>query len=328
MSHDDSARTPTGPSEKVRSAAALRYLAAREARRTAAPERLLPAPPPDTDTLWRGLLRDGQMRVIVARTTTACRDICERLGTGPTASRAIAELFCGAQLLRATIHPDEALQLAGQQQGGIGSFVVDIFDDGSGRATLRHPHVVGAAVAGGSLQVGRVRRGVGQYRSSVAMGHGEGVPALLMRYLLDSEQLPSLIDIEVQLDDAGLPSLVVGSLVQLMPEGSHEDLARLVGNVEHAGTAAAAMTTDDPDAIAWAERLLAGFHWDQVARQEVTFGCRCSAERVISMLASLPPEDLRTLIEATEQLESTCDFCQTAWTTSVHQLLPLLETSS
>ncbi len=328
MSHDDSERTPTGPSEKVRSAAALRYLAAREARRTAAPERVLPAPPPDADTLWRGLLRDGQMRLIVARTTEACRAIAERLGTGPAASRVLAELFCGAQLMRATIHPDESLQLAGHQQGGIGSFVVDIFEDGTGRATLRHPHPVGGAIAGGSLQVGRVRRGVGQYRSSVAMAPDDAVPALLMRYLLDSEQLPSLIDIEVQLDDAGLPSLVVGSLVQLMPEGSREDLAQLVSNIERAGTAAAAMTAEDPDAIAWAEKLLAGFHWDQVARQAVAFRCRCSAERVISVLASLQPDELRELIEGLEQLESTCDFCQTTWTTPVHQLLPLLEASS
>ena len=76
------------------------------------------------------------------------------------------------------------------------------------------------------------------------------------------------------------------------------------------------------------EKLLAGFHWDQVARQAVAFRCRCSAERVISVLASLQPDELRELIEGLEQLESTCDFCQTTWTTPVHQLLPLLEASS
>ncbi len=312
----------------ARNPAVERYLAAREARKTAPPE-LLPDPPAhDEDTLWRGLLRDGQMRLLVSRATVAMTEIAERLQTSPDVTRVLAELWCGAQLVRATIHPDEAIQLACTQDGGMGNFVVDIHDDGTGRATVRNPQFRGDPIAGGRLQVTRLRKGVGKYRSSIEMMPGERPTELLMRYLQDSEQILSLLDVDVALDDAGGLTSVVGSVVQLMPEGTREDLARLVANLERSGTLRASMTPDDPDAIGWAGRILDGFYWDQVARQDVGFACTCSAERVIALLASLSPADIAELIEGLETLETTCDYCRTTWSTPVSQLQPLLATPS
>ncbi|MEY3015679.1 MAG: hypothetical protein RIT45_4414, partial [Pseudomonadota bacterium] len=45
----------------------------------------------------------------------------------------------------------ETLQLAGFQQGGVGNFVVDVFEDGGVRATLRHPDAEGLALVGGTM---------------------------------------------------------------------------------------------------------------------------------------------------------------------------------
>lgn len=332
MSQSESEESPSVTDEAAtrpaRNAAVERYLAAREARKTAPPE-LLPNPPAhDEDTLWRGLLRDGQMRLLVSRATVAMTEIAERLQTSPEVTRALAEFWCGAQLVRATIHPDEAIQLACSQEGGMGNFVVDIHDDGTGRAMVRHPDCDGPPIVGGRLQVTRLRRGVGKYRSSIEMMPDERPTQLLMRYLQDSEQILSLLDVDVQLDDAGSLVSVVGSVVQMMPEGSREDLARLVSNLETAGTLRAAMTAEDPDGIAWAARVLEGFFWDQVARQDVGFACTCSAERVITLIASLSAADIAELIEGLETLETTCDYCRTTWSTPVSQLQPLLASPS
>lgn len=327
-SDESSSGAATGAERTTRNPAVERYLAAREARKTAPPE-LLPDPPPhDEDTLWRGLLRDGQMRLLVSRATAAVAEIAQRLETSPDVTRTIAEFWCGAQLVRATIHPDEAIQLACTQDGGMGNFVVDIHDDGTGRATVRNPQFRGEPIAGGRLQVTRLRKGVGKYRSSIEMVPGERPTELLMRYLQDSEQILSLLDVDVQLDDHGGLASVVGSVVQLMPEGTRDDLARLVANLETSGSLRAAMTPADPDAIGWARRILHGFYWDQVARQDVGFACTCSAERVIALIASLSPTDIADLIEGLETLETTCDYCRTTWSTPVSQLQPLLATPS
>lgn len=313
---------------RVRSAAAQRYLEAREARRTAKPELLPEPPPPSEDTLWRGLLRDGQMRLMVARAGRAGHAISTGLDCRPVADRFVRELVLATQLVRSTLNPDETLQLAGFQQGGVGNFVVDVFEDGGVRATLRHPEATGPALAGGTLQVTRQQRGRGQYRSSVAFDEGDRTTDVLMRYLLESEQILTLLDVDVapERGDHGLAA--VGSIVQLMPEGSREDLARLVKNLEASGKLGPAMVEDDPDAVAWAERLLDGFYWDQVARQELAFHCPCSAERVVALLASLPPDDLREVLDGLEVVESTCDYCRTTYTTPVDQLQALLGTPS
>ena len=326
MSQHEEPETPAEP--RVRSAAAQRYLAAREARRTAPPERLSDPPAPEEDTLWRGLLRDGQMRLIVARAGRASHEIAERLGCEAVASAFLHELVTAAQLLRATLNPDETLQLAGFQQGGVGNFVVDVFEDGGVRATLRHPDAEGLALVGGTMQVTRQQRGRGQYRSSVAFDADARPVDVLMHYLLESEQILTLLEVDLDPSRRDHGMAAVGYLVQLMPEGSREDLARLVQNLQASGRPGAAMTAEDADGVAWAERLLGGFYWDQVARQELGFSCPCSPERVLTLLASLPKADLAEVIEGLEVVESTCDYCRTSYATPVDQIRVLLDSPS
>jgi molecular chaperone Hsp33 len=210
--------------------------------------------------------------------------------------------------------------------GGVGNFVVDVFADGGARATLRQPAPDGWALTGGTLTVTRQRRGGARYQSSVAFAAGARPTEVLMRYLVESEQIVSLLD--VSLGEGAQASAAVGYLVQLMPEGSRDDLARLVDNLATTGPLQVGMTTDDPDAIGWAGRLLAGVHWDQVARQEVAFRCPCSAERVLALLASLPRADLAELVEGLEAIETRCDYCGQSWTTPVEQIQPLLDPPS
>jgi molecular chaperone Hsp33 len=331
---DDERVVPDDADAMVRrpNAAVKRYLAAREARKTADPERLLPVPAPEQDTLWRGLVRDGQMRLIVARAGRTVAEIAERHHCSAQAHELLAGLVVGAQLLRATINPDESLQLAGFQQGGVGNFAVDVFEDGAVRATFRNPGHRGEALVGGRLQITRQQPGRGQYRSSIAFSHGEAPGDLLMRYLLESEQILSLLEVDFapergQGEEADARA-VVGYVVQLMPEGTREDLALLVSNLEHCGRPAAQMIDGDADAVAWASGLLRGFYWDQVARQEVRFGCPCSAERVLALLASLSPADLHDLIEGLEVIETTCEYCRTHWSTPAAQLAGLLDRPS
>src|SRR5262249_35830220 len=84
----------------------------------------------------------------------------------------------------------------------------------------------------------------------------------------------------------------------------------LMRNLEALPPLAGAMSSDDPDARTWAEALLAGFRWDQCARERVRFACRCSRDRVLAVLASLPREDLVDIVDAAKPVETTCEFCR------------------
>ena len=64
------------------------------------------------------------------------------------------------------------------------------------------------------------------------------------------------------------------------------------------------------------ELLFRLYHEDGVRvfpGRAVGFGCRCSRERVESVLKSLPGEELRELKGDDERGEVVCEFCRTAY---------------
>ncbi len=303
-----------------------RYKRAREARKIAPPQRLADEPSHDTDTLWRGLTREGEMRVMVVRATQSVREATAALGCGPWGAKLVAELMTGAQLLRACLNPDEQLQISAVNTGSAGNFVVDAYVEGHMRATLRNPAASlddGFLVGNGTVQFARTRRGKATYRSAIALEHDE-IDQLLMRYLLESEQILSLLHLDIDVTEQGHVRHAVGFLVQAMPEGSRDDLSRLVANLESLTSLGTQMHAADPDAMAWAHALMDGFYWDQVARQSVSFRCPCSPERVLALLSTLPQADLEELAEDGEPLETTCDYCKTTYSVPLEQLSALM----
>lgn len=305
-----------------------RYKRAKEARKTAPPMRLPEVPALKADTLWRGLTREGEVRIMVARATEAAREATQRLGCSADGARFVAEMMTAAPLLKACLNPDEQLQISGQNDGALGNFVIDCYATGEMRATVRNPAATGANLVGeGIVQVARIIRHSGTHRSAITLD-GARPGDLLMRFLLESEQIISYINLDVQVDDAGEVQHALGFLVQLMPEGRREDIAAIVSNLESLPLLSQGMTEEDPDAMAWAESLMRGLYWDQAARQPLVFHCPCSPERVVALISTLPRADIEELVSDDAPLETTCDYCRTSYSVPVSQVRLLLEEPS
>jgi molecular chaperone Hsp33 len=146
----------------------------------------------------------------------------------------------------------------------------------------------------------------------------------MMRHLLESEQIPAQLRLCVRLRDDGAIEQAAGVLIQLTPEGTREDLARAVSNLDALSPLASSMTPDDPDARAWSLGLLDGFRWDQCARETVSFACRCSRERVLAILGALPPAELIEIVGDAQPAETVCEFCKQVYSISEHELRSLV----
>lgn len=303
-------RAAVAPAEAVRRRAELRE-ARREARRVAPITWMDPPVELPRDTLWRSLTRDGEARLLVVRATQATREAAARMHASPDVAKLVAELMVGALLVRSTINPDERLQLYLNHEGPVGQVAVEAWDDGGVRAYVAHPEetseVFGLLIGAGVLQVSRAL-GTKHYASSVAL-NGNNVADYLMHYLLESEQILSLVHTDVRLGADGAVQSACGYLLQMMPEGTRDDLRRMLHNIDGLGGLGDAMTAEDPDARGWAKALFDGFGWDQCAREPVAFRCRCGHDRMMAMLSSLPRGDLAELAEGSEPLELVCDYC-------------------
>lgn len=303
-----------------------RYRRLRAERLAGPPAFLDPAPPLGEDMLWRGLTRAGEMRILVARTTGATRAATERLGCSDDVARLVGELMTSALLVRSTLHPAYQLQISIDNQGSAGRLLADVFAGEEGmRATVARPSALaerdGPLLAGGIVHVSRSRGQREPYRSSTLVESGIG--STMMEYLLGSEQILSHLHLEVAVS-AGVVTEAVGFLVQAMPEGSRADLERLVPNLEDLPRLGGAMSQADPDGRGFAERVLAGFRWDQCARERVSFACRCSRQRVLALLSCLPPDELADLVSSGEPAETTCEFCRQVYRVAVPDLMGLL----
>lgn len=286
-----------------------------------------PALPIASDALWRGLTRGGEVRLLVARTTGAVRAASSRLGCGDATARLVGELMTAALLVRSTLNPEAQLQVSIDNPGSAGRLLVDVWAAEAGmRASVARPGADpgrdGPLVAQGLMQVSRSRAGREPYVSSTLF-LAAGIEASMMEYLLHSEQILSFLRVEVEVR-GGVVAGAAGFLVQAMPEGTRDDLARLVRNLDAIEPLRGAMTASDPDGRAWAERLLDGFRWDQCARERTSFACRCSRERVLALLAGLPREDIAEMVDSGEPAETTCEFCRAVYRVGPPDLQGLL----
>ncbi len=309
--------------------AADRYRAAAEERRLGPTTWLEPAPVLAEDTLWRGLTRDGEIRVLVARASTTVREIVGRLDCSPAVARIVGEAVVALQLLRSTVNPDAQMQLLLKHDGPLGQMVVDAWPDGGMRAHVPQPRVTGSEaeiIGEGIATIVRYSSSQGAYQSNLQLA-GDGMEGLAMRYLLESEQILGLLQMAVDADSRDALS-ACGYLVQVTPEGTRADLQRLVDNLRGVAPLAQAQSADDPDGRVWALAMMDGFRWDQCARQELCFDCRCSRERVLATLSTLPRSDLKELAAAGEAIETVCEYCQERYRIDPRQIGGLLEEPS
>lgn len=304
-----------------------RYKRRRAERLAGPPQWMEPVPTLDEDTMWRGLTRAGEIRLLVARTRGLVGESARRLGTSDDATRILGELLTACYLARSTLNPSAQLQMLLRNPGSAGRLVADVWAGENGaRAAIAHPHAVaerdGVLLDAGLLEVSRIARDGSPYRSALRY-EAAGVEAAVTEYLVRSEQIVALVHLEVAVA-SGVVGSSCGYLVQLTPEGTRAQLDEILARVDHMPPLASGMTADDPDGRAWAGRLLEGFLWDQVARERPFFACRCSRGRLVAALSALPREDLQELVDSGEPTESICEYCNTTYTLSVPELQVLL----
>ena len=302
--------------------AKARYYARQLAREEAESQLLPTVPALDVDTLWRGMTRGGELRLLVVRAAQSIREMASTLGANEETTALLAELTLGGLLVRSAMDPDAQMQLTVRNPGSAGSLYLDVWPSGRGfRASVQHPEARGQAeplFSGGEFDLLRSRTGRTPHRSARLLS-SETLPEAFMAHLLDSDQIRAVLKLDVRFDGPDL-SHACGFLVQVTPEGERADIERLLANLESVPQLGDAMSEGDPDGRAFATSLFDGYRWDQAARESVAFECRCSRERLVAVLRSLPDDEVQEMVDAGEAIETTCEFCRAMYAISPTEL--------
>jgi len=251
-------------------------------------------------------------------------------------SRVVGEALALAALLGASLKFEGTLTLQTRGDGPLRMVVADYTSPGTVRACATFDReaveALGAMpafadlVGTGSLAI-TIDQGsdMERYQGIVPL-EGEGLADGAMSYFERSEQIPTRIKLAVAtLIERGAPSphwRAGGIMIQNLAELGGRRLTKSAkDSLEDWTRASALFSTVEPhelvDPQVEAERLLYRlFHEDGVRafkKQELAFGCRCSAGRVQNVLSQYSDSEVRELTEGDGRIHAKCEFCSTVY---------------
>lgn len=261
-----------------------------------------------SDRLHRFLFEHADVRGEVVQLDDAFAEVVRRTEHSPAVQRLIGEGLAAAALLAATLKFRGSLSLQLQSAGPLSLLLVQAGSDGSLRAMARTNGEVpaeaplDAQAEGGSLAITIDPEDAGErYQGIVDPGGGRLADAL-ERYFRESEQLETRVWLSAGEGQAA------GMLLQRLPGGDGADTDAW----NRAGHLADTVTEAELRELAPGELIRRLFHEEDIRLFDpmpLRFRCRCSRERVASMLHGLGAEEMRDILAEQGQVEVHCDFC-------------------
>jgi molecular chaperone Hsp33 len=273
----------------------------------------------DRDTLHRFLFDHFPIRGHLVHLDAAWRALIEHREYPDTIRETLGEAVVASLLLAATIKFDGVLSLQLRGDGPMHLLLAQCTSGLGVRGLARYREGAGSAqkiselIGNGNLTVTlETDDGAQRYQGIVPI-EGERLADSLQAYFKNSEQLPTRLWLHADAQGAS------GMLLQKLPGASSlppaeaalvEDAWRRVQLV------ADTLTPEELRTLADAEILHRLFNEDDLRLFEpspVYFRCRCSRERVASMLQGLGEAETRSVIAERGKVEVHCDFCNRAY---------------
>ncbi|KAA2236658.1 Hsp33 family molecular chaperone [Salinarimonas soli] len=285
----------------------------------------------------------------VVRLGDALDVLVSRHGYPDAVARVIGEAAALTALLGSSLKFDGRFQLQTKSDGPIELLVVDYDAPDRLRAYARFdPERVAAAADGGRARSGEllghghlaltIDQGpeMSRYQGVVAL-EGQGLEDVAHQYFRQSEQIPTRVRLAVaeQFGAGGHGYRAGGLMIQFLPTSPERlrqgDLdpgdapaGHSVGEVDEDDAWVEARTLVDTvedheliDPSVGSERLLYRLFHERGVRvfeaQGLREACRCSRERVMTVMARFSPEDRRDMVGDDGRIGVTCEFCSRSY---------------
>lgn len=259
--------------------------------------------------LVRAFAGGRTVRVVAVEATRAAERTRTAHGLGPEAARLAAEGLVATALMSAHIKGEERLALQLQCGEPRCAFIGEIDADGRVRARLTPPDLHAAAPLDGVLLAIKSDAHKEVYRGHSRV-QGQSLQQALAAHLATSSQVEGVLRLQADTGEAGEITFAGGLLVERLPEHAvHPWITPEVFRERYEGLHDADLG-DVFVGIAFGK--LAGHDVELLEDRPLRWQCRCSREKVESMLGSLGVEELREM-QAEGGAEVTCHFCNVTW---------------
>lgn len=288
------------------------------------------------DKIIRCITSDGAVMVSAIDSTDIAYKASVIHHTSPVASAALGRLLSAASMMGAQLKSSKStLNIRFEGDGELGAFMAVADSSGNVKGFVTNPDCPTAHYENGKLNVAQA---VGSGIISVMKDFGEGEPYIgkipiisgeiaedITNYYATSEQIPTVCALGVLIDkDSSQVLLSGGLLIQLLPGADDSTIDRIEENVAKLDSVTT-MLAKGLSALDMCKQALDGFEVEVLDEFEVKYVCGCSKDKIRSLIASMPKEEIRAMIDENHGAEANCRFCNKRYTFTENELEELLK---
>ncbi len=269
------------------------------------------------DYIVRMVAKEAGLRGLACVTTNLVKEGAQRHEASPTATAALGHILTAGVLMGTLLKVQQRVAIKVQGNGPLRKMLAEADSYGRVRGYVTPADVVlpvpydaedvSAAVGGlGLLTVVKDLRMREPVEGIVPLQTGK-MDADLVFYLMQSEQVPSLVEIDAKLDQRGRLTVAGGLLFQTLPDHDPASLVTLserMDDLPPLGTLLA--NGETPESILVG--LLEGMDYEILETIPLRFECSCSLQRSEQALIAIGRSELESLIEEGEAVVD-CHYC-------------------
>lgn len=266
------------------------------------------------------LAYDGRVNIICTETTDLVEEARKIHDLSPVATAALGRILTMGAIMSTRIEKDDSVTLQVKGNGPIGNITCVLDGKQNIKGYVGNPLVDLPLKENGKLDVGKavgtegflyVIKDIGlkePYIGVTKLVNGE-IAEDFTKYFAESEQTPSAIALGVLVDKNGVKK-AGGYFITLMPDATEEDIA----NIENTLKTIEPITTllnNNMSLTQIAKKLSNNDEnlMEMVGKIVPEYKCDCNKEKFIKNLKLLNKDDLNSLFEDRETIETVCQFC-------------------
>ncbi len=285
--------------------------------------------------MHRFMLADGQVRGAILHAGHMIREMRLNHDLGILETLALGHAYMGISLMTANLKGDDRIAFKIECSGPIKGISVEATARGEVRGYLKNnPVPIGSPLesfdlspffGAGFLVVTRFPEYARQpFVGRVDLKYGR-IAADLSNYFLTSEQIPTAFNLSIKFDYQGAVTGAGGLFLQALPNAETGVIAVLEEAVHHLPSIGESFAGGQ-SAAEFLDAHFSQFSARILSEQRVEFFCPCQKETVSRVLAQMPVEDLKEMIdEGPFPIETRCHNCNTIYAFQKEEIEALYE---
>ncbi len=276
------------------------------------------------DYMFRGIARENKIRVIGVDAKESVATICKAQGTLPLTTMAFARFLLAGTMIGVLEKGNNGITMQINSDGPIKMLFMQATSNGLIRGYVSNPtgdlelnennlsveNVVGN---NGILSVTKTIDAEHNFTSDVILTESN-ITKDIAYYFFASEQIPTILNLQVSLDDDGYVKEAKGYIIQLLTGYEEEDVVFLES-----------LKLDKINNVK--EDIFNLFNdFNLLEEIEVKDVCDCSKEKFLLGISSLPNKDLEEL--ATDDVEVVCQFCSKIYKYTKEDIKNIIESKN